>query len=1126
MTVDELLQELNRRQVEVWVEGKLLRFRAKENALDESLLKSLRKHKSQLIKRLQQTQSSGNGDSQLELLSVGQQALYFLHTIAPDSPAYNCASAARIRSAVDVAAVRQAYQELISRHDSLRTTFEMRNGQPQRRVHVDGDLDFRQISADGWDEARLKAAVVEEYERPFDLENGPLLRVRLFSVTETDHVFLMVLHHMVFDAWSLWLVQDEFRDLYRQYTGGKTALFPALQANYGDFVSEEQALRHNERGQRLWQYWQNRLAGELSPPELPTDRPRADRPSQRGATHRFRVPRELSTRLRELAKSQGATPFVLLLTIFKTLLHRYSGQDDLLVGITTSGRTKSEFTRVVGYFVNTLAIRTDVDTDSTFLDLLAHVKQRTLEAIEHQDYPFPLLVERLNPHRGSGRLPICSVMFGLQKPQQFSEVVRLFDEEPGQIDSGGLDIHPFELDQQQGQFDLTLEFLETTDSFLGILKYHLDLFDDETAQRMGRHFLMLAEEIVADPNRPLADFELVSADEQQRVLDYASTGPSAIPPEPFAHRLFELQAARTPDLVAVVCGTQTLTYGELNRRANQTARLLQDHGVQPGTLVACRLERNVDVPVLLLAILKAGGAYVPLDTTAPEYRSQQIVDDCDAALVISHTSTALSASPSRRDTPPSLIFDEHRASLDHLPDTNLNLSVAPTSLTYVIYTSGSTGTPKGVCVSHAAFAQYLVTISQTFGLTPSDRVLQFNNLTFDPSLHQLFAPWSVGAATVLRGDELWSPEEFWRAVGQHAISVVDVPPAYIKHCTDVLDENTAAAKSIRLVVVGGDLFPAEMLGAWKGRDVRVINIYGPTEGVIAATVYDVEQRNAPTSRIPIGRPIPGQRAYVLDDRGRLVPIGTPGELYLGGPMLAAGYLNAPEVTANRFVLDPFSEADDARMYRTGDRARWTADGNLEFLGRLDRQIKIHGLRVELSEIESVLNTNPAIHQSIVQPQSDPRGETIHLVAWVVSTGNQEIGEDELRAFLRTRLPGHMVPRQFVVLDRLPINASGKVDTKKLTAPRRERPANRVYAPPLNEKQRSLAEIWQKELGLPAVGIHDNFFELGGGSLTSLRIMAQARESGLEIDQEVLKPELIFEYPTVSELVTFLETRVN
>jgi amino acid adenylation domain-containing protein len=1125
MTVDELLQELHRRQVEVWVEGNLLRFRAHENALDQALITTLRRHKSKLIKKLQCQESLDNGDSQLEPLSVGQQALYFLYTVAPQSAAYNCASAGRIRSSVDVDAVKRAFQELISRHESFRTTFPMQDGQPQRRVCARGDLDFRQISANDWDETELREAVLREYKQPFQLADSPLLRVRLFSVSETDHVLLMVVHHIVFDAWSLWLVQDEFRSLYHQHAGGPTALLPALQAHYSDFAREQQELQRNERGRQLWEYWQNRLAGELTAPDLPLDHPRSDRSGRRGATHRFRVPRELATRLRDLAKAHGATPFMLLLAIFKVLLHRYTAQEDSLVGITTSGRTRPEFTRLVGYFVNTLAIRTNTCPESTFLQLLSQVKQRTLEAIEHQEFPFPLVVERLNPRRNSGRLPICSVMFGLQKPQQFGEVVRLFDENPGQINSGGLEVHPFELDQQEGQFDLTLEFMETTDSFLGILKYDLDLFNGTTAERMGRHFLALAEEIVASPNRQLADFDLMAADERQRVFDFASTGPSPALPVPYVHRLFELQAALTPDNIAVVCGTQKLTYDQLNRRANQVACMLQHQGVQPDMPIACRLERGLDVAIVLLAVLKAGGTYVPLDTAAPEYRLQQIVLDCGAKIVITNSGSKFSPSASPEGAPRSICIDEHRACLDLLPETNLKTSIAPTSLAYILYTSGSTGRPKGVCVSHVAFAQYIVTIRDVFGLVPSDRMLQFSNLTFDPSLHQMFAPWSVGAATVLRGDELWSPEQFWQVTRQQALTVVDVPPAYIKHCTEMLNSAPADLLSIRLIIVGGDLFPTEIIGAWSERNVRIINIYGPTEAVIAATVYEADRQDAAKSRIPIGRPIPGQRAYVLDGRQRPVPIGVPGELYLGGTMLAAGYANEPELTSSKFVADPFSASDGARMYRTGDRARWTVDGNLEFLGRRDWQIKINGFRVETSEIEKVLNTAPQVDQSVVQPHPDSRGET-HLVAWVVGTNGHQPKPDELRAFLRTRLPRYMVPRQFVLLDRLPINAAGKIDTKVLSAPAVKRPANCDYSPPRNEAERILAEIWQKELEIASVGIHDNFFDLGGGSLSSLRIIARARQSGLEFDPEILRPESLFEYPTVSELVALLNSKAN
>lgn len=1127
MNVDELRQELKRQEVDLWVDGDLLRFRARQGSLNGSLLRELRRHKNRMIEILKSEASGELDEDRFQDLSIGQQALYFLHSTAPMSPAYNVASAARIRSSVDVQAMQKAFASLISRHDSLRTTFEIRQGRPGRRVHAHGDLDFCQIEATGWDEQRLSQAVHREYRQPFDLAGGPLLRVRLFTVGEKDHVFLMALHHIVFDSWSLWLVQDEFRLLYEQYTGGQTALLPKLPATYDDFVREQDKLQRNGRGELLWQYWKKRLAGELTPPDLPLDRPRPDRPSLRGASHAFRVPSALSARLRKLAAANGATPFMVMLAVFKTLLHRYTGQEDLIVGTTTSGRSKSQFTRLVGYFVNTLAIRTNMSGQTTFSELLARVKIATLGAIEHQDFPFPLLVDRLNPRRDTGRLPICTVMFGLQKPQQFNEVTRLFDEEAGHIDWGGLEVHPFELHQQEGQFDLTLEMFETNDSFLGTLKYDVDLFDAATAQRMGRRFLRLAEAVVDDPDRPLVDYDIMSEEDHERVLGFASTGTVETPADPRVHRLFELQAQRTPDRTAAVADDRSLTYDRLNRRANRLARLLQDRGVELGTLVACRLHRGIDVPVAILAILKAGGTYVPLDATSPEQRVQQMTRDCGAGVVLAHARLSFACDASQQV----VLLDREEDALAVYSDANLELDFRGDTPAYVIYTSGSTGVPKGVCVSHRAFAEHVTSIREVFGLVPGDRMLQFSNLTFDPSLEQMFAPWSIGATVVFRGDELWAPNEFWQVVRRHELTVVNVPPAYFKQCSNAIGPNDDTA-SLRLLIIGGDLFPAETLGTWKDRGVRILNAYGPTEAVVTATVYDATDHDPSRSRVPIGRPKPGLVAHVLDQRGRHTPIGIPGELCLGGSMLADGYLGDAELTSSKFVPappsdgspgdGPFSEHSGARMYRTGDLARWTPDGNLEFLGRRDRQIKIHGFRVETGEIESVLNRFPCVTESFVQTRNDSHGDT-YLVAWFAFSGDEEPEREELGAMLRSRLPSYMVPRHFVAVEQLPTDTSGKVDAKALPDPPTTRPANRDYVPPRNDKEQLWADIWSNVLDVDSVGIHDDFFDLGGGSLTSLRIVAEADDAGLNRDGNPLKPELLFEYPTVSEIAAFLES---
>ncbi len=1114
MSAEQLFETLKRKQVELWCQGKMLRFRAPENALDEAMMAELRKYKSELIEIVRREAQSKVSESRLEPSTIGQQAMYFLHLSAPYSPAYNVASACRIRSLVNVDAMREALHALIARHDALRTTLEMTGGRLQRRVHNQGELDFAVLDTQGLDAESLKASVHHEYQRPFDLGTGPLMRVRLFSAGETDHVFLIVLHHIVFDAWSLWLVQEEFHALYMQHAVGKTAELPPIPASYTDFVREQEALPKSPRGEQMWEYWSEQLGGEIPSLNLPVDHTRPHRPGLRGATHKFRISNELTSSLRELAKTLHVTPFALMLAIFKLLLHRYGRQEDMTVGTTTSGRSRTDFTRVVGYFVNTLAIRSDLSGDPTFAEYAAQVKKRVLEAIKHQDYPFPALIDRLSPRRDSGRAPICNVMFGLQKPR-FSEAAQLFNEQASQVEIGGWEIHPFELNQQEGQFDLTLEMFETQDSFLGVLKYDVELFKAETAQRIGEHYLQLAKAIVAAPDQRISEYDLVSDAERQEILAFSRGGPLPVCEQRTAHGLFEQQAAAQPDATALICNEQRWTYDALNREANQLARVLQTCGVEQGTLVACCFDRGLDTARILLAILKAGGVYTPLDPANPPQRLANLVSACGAEVVISDKPL-----PQLTDGVRVVTLAELHEESSSQRDTDLNLELSPDALAYVLHTSGSTGVAKGVCVSHEAFALHTVAVRESFGLRSDDRVLQFSNLTFDPSLEQMFAPWSLGGTVVMRGNELWSPEQLWENVRRWKLTMVNLPPAYFKHCHAAITDQ-CELDSLRLLILGGDVFPVEALGSWRQRDVQVLNAYGPTEGVITAAVYDASDHDPRRKNVPIGRPRPGARAYVSDSCGNLAPIGVCGELCLGGPMLATGYLNDPALTAEKFVADPFSGEPGARMYRTGDTARWTVDGQLEFFGREDRQIKIHGMRVETGEIEATINACPGALQAHVATRT--RGENTDLIAWVVSDGDDNLAEDVLLSRLQTILPRYMLPRQIVSIDEMPLNTSGKVDEQALPEPPSilARSKASQYLAPRTPWEMAFAKIWSEELNVDPVGIRDNFFDLGGASLSSLRIVSRANEEKLNSNGEPLQPEVLFEYPTIGELAAYL-----
>lgn len=1134
MNLDQLQQRLQEQGVQLWVDGGLLRFRAPGNRLEPALLAALQKHKKDLIQRLQPQADSA--PATVGPLTVNQQALWFLHQSAPHSPAYNVASTARIRSQVNVEAMKQAFLTLVSRHEALRTTFESRQGEPVAKVAAHGQLDFAQIDATGWDERQLQMAVQAEYERPFCLSGGPLMRVRLFTVAPDDHVYLMVLHHIIFDAWSLWLLQDEFRTLYQQYAAGEPGVLTSSPGRYADFVRYQQQLLASPRGQQMFEYWRGRLAGDPPPLELPIDRVRPAKSAMRGASHHFRVPAELATRLKALGRAHGATPFATFLALFKLLLHKYTGQDDLVVGTTTAGRTQQPFHRVVGYFVNALPIRSQVGEQASFANYLTQVKGRVLEALEHQEYPFPLLVERLFPNRRGSSRPLCNVMFGLQKPQQFQEVTRLYGEEESKVDWGGLDIGRFELDQQEGQFDLTCELMETGDSYHGTLKYDVELFEPETIHRMAAHLLRLAEAVTADPDCAVSEYTLVDEAERQELLALACPKRLGPPRQVLAHRLFEAQAAATPDAVAAVAGSVRLSYGQLNAKANRLARRLLAEGLQAGECVPCLFEGGLDTAVALLAIWKAGGTYVPLNPTEPTARLRTILDDSDAPLVLAAPKADDDAGCAHPPARPKWLR-LHQGELVSEPgshnghahngvngggDTgNLDLELSPEQIAYVIYTSGSTGIPKGVCVSHRAFCEHVASIGAEYEITAADHVLQFSNPTFDPSLEQMFTAWSVGALVVFRGGQLWTADDLWHTVANERLTVINLPPAYFIECTEALSSHRDAAQSLRLVIVGGDVFPPATLEAWRRLPARLLNAYGPTESVVTATLFDVS-RHQPSTRLPIGQTRANLRAYILDRQGRLAPRGVAGELCLAGTALASGYLMDDQLTATRFVADPLVPGE--RMYRTGDLARWNNRGQLEFWGRNDRQVKIRGYRIETGEVERALANCPGLRQAVVQVVTDGTGQAA-LAAWVVAAADHanvdgELTPGSVQAYLRTRLPAYMVPQYVQLVEALPVNASGKVDLAALP-PAQLQTRQRNYRAPRNEVERLLADIWARVLDVERVGIDDDFFELGGASLKSMRIAAAAAEAGMTVRDGQFRPELIFEYPTIAELATQL-----
>lgn len=1117
MTPRQLRAELERAGVELWVDGEMLRYRAPAGVMGPELLRKLREQKQDLVSLLRSEQTVGKLSTPVvESATVGQQALWYLHHSDRESPAYNVASAARIHTPIEIHAFRSALESLLARHDSLRTVFRLQQGIPTRVVQHHQALDFEIVDGSVLDAGEMARRVQAEYERPFDLTRGPLLRARLYQESTGSHVFLLVLHHIVFDSWSLWVVLKEFQHFYQKALGNAVVPLPSLEVGFGDYARWQTQYLAGDESQKHWDYWKQSLDGAVKPVELPFDfYPR--KPLLRGASFKFLIPNATTERLLCLGREERATPFMTLLAAYFCLLRRYTSHEDVVLGIGSGGRTQPQFAEVIGYFVNTLPIRVSMNAECSFRSVLKQVRSQVIGSLKHQDFPFPLLVKRLNPSRRENALNFCNVMFGLQKPQSEVELAQLFDQDAEEIMQwGDFDISPFDLHQQEGQFDLNLEVLDSGSTYTGLLKYNTHRFEPETIERLAGHFLRLADAIATRPDLPILNHEMLSETETAQLLDWsqADTGRVDSQPTELFIAQFERMATERPNSVAIAA-PERLTYRELDRRANQFSHVLREHGVRVGDVVACLLPRCVDAEVLILALFKIGAIYVPVDPLGTEARISGIVKDCGPRLILAECQP-----PGIGKLMPHaahwLDWSEFLDSAASASSERVAATVREDDPAYLLYTSGSTGHPKGVVVSHDGISKHLKSIAQAFSLRSDDCVLQFANFTFDPALEQLLTPLSLGASVVVRPNDMWTAHQFWEVIVEEQVTVANLPPAYFRECTRVASADLVRSTSLRLMIVGGDVFPAETTEFWNQLPVQVLNAYGPTESIITATTCDIRGHRGDAS-IPIGRPKPGMSAFVLTPDQKLSPIGVPGELCLGGDILALGYWRDEELTARQFVPNPFENSPTSRLYKTGDLVRWTNRGELEFLGRLDRQLKINGVRIEPAEIETLLRSLPAVKEVVVVSQSIS-GKGPRLIAYLECHSGAAISAEEIRRMSRQQLPANMVPDVFVVVEQIPVNASGKVDYAKLPTSD-ESLASRIvdYAPPRTPIERRLVEIWEQVLKVERIGIHDQFLDLGGGSFDSLRIATLAAEQGLTLSEGEMTPDLLFHFPTIAAL---------
>ena len=1019
-------------------------------------------------------------------LSFAQQRLWFIDQLEPGSSVYNFPAAVRLKGPLNVAALKKSLDEIVKRHEALRTTFAIVDGRP---VQVIAPLltltlpivDLRELPQPER-EREVQRLATNEALCPFDLAEGPLVRTTVLRLGENEHVGLLTMHHIVSDGWSTGILIREMAVLYDAFCSDRPASLPELPIQYADFAHWQRHWLEGEVLETQLTYWKQQLLGAPPLLELPADHPRPPLQTFRGAHQSILLTRTVGDGLKALSRQEGATLFMTLLAAFTILLHGYTNQDDLVVGTPTANRNRLEIEGLIGFFVNTLVLRTDLSDNPSFRDLLRRVREVCLGAYAHQDLPFERLVEELHPARDLSRNPLFQVMFVLQNaPLQAVELP-------------GLSLSPIEVDTSTTHFDLTLHIVDTEQGLVGTLAYNTDLFEAVTITRMLGHFRTLLEAVIATPERCVSDLPLLTEGERQQLLLNWNDTTVDCPKDLCIHQLFEAQVERTPDAIAVVLEDRQLTYDELNRQANQLANHLRLLGVGPEVPVAICLKHSVEMVVGLLGILKAGGVYVPLDPAYPKERLAFMLEDAKVPVILTQ-GALLAGLPEHHANV--VCLDSDWEAITQKSAENPICFTMPENLAYVIYTSGSTGQPKGVLVSHASTAEHCLNVQRYYELDSSDRVLQFASMSFDLSLEQIFPTLIVGATLVLMSTDVWHTTDLHKRSSEFRLTVLNIPTGYWQELTREWADLSELVPNIqpRVFIVGGDTMLPEFLDLWHRTpmsSIRLINAYGPTETTITATAFDIAPRLREPSalqRIPIGRPLANRATYILNKYGDPVPVGVPGELYIGGHCLARGYLKRPDLTAQNFVPDPFSSEPGTRLYKTGDLARYLSDGNIEFLGRIDDQVKVRGFRIELGEIEAALRQHPAVRETVVLARENAPGEK-HLVAYVVAQGESPPTASELRVFLKEKLPDYMMPAVFVPLAALPLMPNGKVNRSALPEPGRTRSEpGRAFVAPRNPLELQITSLWEEVLGIRPIGVTDNFFELGGHSLAAVRLFA-------------------------------------
>lgn len=1015
-------------------------------------------------------------------LTVDQERIWLIHQFDPEDPVYTVHFTSRLLGDLDVAALQRAVDSFVARHEAMRTTFAQDGDKPVQVVHPTMEVpirhvDLRSVAAEKR-ESEMERLATAELRAPFDIVAGPLLRVTLIKLAEEEHVLVGAVDHLVWDRGSMGIFNAEIAEFYSAYATGREPKLPEIEVHYPDYALWQPEWLREEVARRHVPYWKKQLAGADAVLELPTDRPRPPVMTSNGARHQFPFTPELTSAVKELAKREGVSVFVLLLAAWEVLLHRLSGQDDILVGTTSSTRGRPEIEPMVGYFLTVLPLRSTLRPGMTVRELLAATRTTMMGAFDHNDIPFGTLLDELDLDRDPSRTPLYQSSFIL---------VDFHYEE--QAPMAGLRVEELTLDNETAKDDVMLGVFDdpgiAEDHFHCLFEYNTDLFDDSTMARFARQYTRLVEQIVADPGTAVADLSLVGPEDAHRMLVEWNRTEAEREPGAALDVLVRRQAAATPDAVAVSSGDESLTYAELVERAGRLASYLRGRGVGEETVVGVCLDRSVDLLTGLLGVLMAGGAYLPLDAGYPAARLADMTGDAGARLVLTRAAhlDVLADCPGER-----VCLDTDAADIAAASPEPVRLATASAEdrLAYVIYTSGSTGRPKGVEVTHRNLVNLLLAMAGEVGLRPGDTLAAVTPVTFDIAGLELYAPLISGARThIVRKEEAVDGRRLAEVLAETGATVLQATPATWHLLVEAGWENDGSLRAL----VGGEALPPSLAEKLVREPGRTWNVYGPTETTIWSTAHRLDSG---TEQISIGRPLANTQVYVLDERLAPVPVGMPGDLYLGGTGVARGYRGRPALTAERFVPDPFSGRPGARMYATGDKARLREDGTLVFLGRDDGQVKLRGFRIELGEIEARLEQHPGVRRAVALVREDRPGDK-RLVGYVEAGGEDEgdaaPSQEELRELLRGFLPDYMVPSVIVRLDSFPLNTSGKIDRRALPAPVIERTAG-SYVPPRDALELEVAHIWEEVLGVSPVGLHDGFFELGGHSLLVLRLMAE------------------------------------